>query len=212
MKLLLTSAGLLHKAMGSELVELVGKPASETKVGFIPTAANVEPRKKDWLINELLQLWQHGYSWIDIVDISAPGVDWKERLAAVDVVYVSGGETSHLLDQVRKTGFDVWLQENLERKVYVGGSASAVLVTPTIELAIQLFADENLAKLSDLSGLGFVDFEIVPHCDLEMFEKAKAYAKTAKNPVYALDDLSAVRVVGGEVSVISKGSWQLYDK
>lgn len=193
------------------MLELVGKPASETKLGFIPTAANVEPRKKDWLINDLLQLWRYGYSWIDIVDISAPGVDWRARLDEVDVVYVSGGETTHLLDQMRKTGFDVWLKENLAHKVYVGGSASAVVVGPTIEAATKLFGDENAPGLSDLSGLSLVDFEIVPHCDMPLFAKAEVYAKEAMNPVYAIDDLTAVKVVDGVRTVISKGSWKLYD-
>jgi dipeptidase E len=140
MKLLLTSAGFGHKAIGAALVDLVGKPASETKVGFIPTAANVEPRKKDWLINELLQLWRQGYSWIDVIDFSAPGVDWKARLAEVDVVYLAGGDPYHLLDQMHKTGFDAWLTDALKTKIYVGGSASAMAVTPTIELAEPLFA------------------------------------------------------------------------
>ncbi len=211
MKLLLTSAGLIHKAIGAALIELVGKPASETKVGFVPTAANVQPRKKDWLMNELYQLQRYGYSWIDIVDISADGVDWRARLAEVDVVYMAGGETTHLLDQARKTGFDVWLKDALATKIFVGGSASAVFVAPTVEVATELFADENVPK-TDLAGLNFVDFEIVPHCDLAMFASAEAYAKTAKHPIYAIDDLSAIQVVDGQVTVISKGSWKFYDK
>ena len=211
MKLLLTSSGLSHKAIGLAMVDLVGKPASETKVGFVPTAANVEPRKKDWLINELLQLWRHGYSWIDIVDISAPGVDWRTRLAEVDVVYLPGGDPFHLLDQTRKTGFDAWLKEALRSKVYVGGSASAVLVAPTIKVAEAVFEYPSDIKLTDLSGLGYVNFEVVPHCDMALFEKTEAYAKAAKSPVYAIDDLTAIQVIDGQVTVISQGTWKLYE-
>lgn len=212
MKLLLASAGLGHKSFGQALAELAGKPASDTKIGFVPTAANVEPRKKDWLINELLQLWRHGYGWIDIVDFSAPGVDWRERLSEVDVVYLSGGDTTHLLDQVRRTGFDTWLRENLDNKVVVGSSAGGLLMSPTIRIATELYGDPNVPGISDFAGLGLVDFEFAPHCDRAMFDTVAGYAQTAQNPVYALDDLSAVQVVDGEATVLSKGSWKLYGK
>ena len=212
MKLLLTSAGLGHKSLGAALVELVGKPASETKVGFVPTAANVEPRKKDWLINELLQLWRHGYSWIDVVDFSAPGVDWRARLAEVDVLYLPGGDPYHLLHQMRQTGFADWLAEALKTKIYVGGSASAMVLAPTIAIAEPVYEYASEFKSTDLTGLNYVDFELAPHCDMPTFAKVEAYAKTAQNPVYAIDDLSAILVVDQEVTVLSKGSWKKYKK
>jgi len=191
---------------------MVDKPASETKVAFIPTAANVEGGNRHWLIRQLLDLWQYGFSWIDIVDPSADGVDWQTRLADVDVLYVTGGNTFHLLDQVRKTGFDKWLHENIEKKVYVGGSASTILMTPTIAVAGLEPGDENLPGLANLTGLHYVDFEIEPHCDATRLEAIKAYAATTENPVYAIDDATAIQVVDKRVTVVSAGSWKLYDK
>ncbi|MDB5170114.1 MAG: hypothetical protein JWN82_510 [Candidatus Saccharibacteria bacterium] len=191
---------------------MVGKPAGEATIGFIPTAANVEERNKDWVVNQFLNLWRYGFNQIDIVDPSAAGVDWKARLEDVDIVYVLGGNTFHLLDQVRKTGFDTWLKDNLKDKVYVGGSASTILMTPSIELAGMEPGDENLPALTDLTGLNYVDFEIEPHCDAARFEKVKAYAKTRSNPVYAIDDATAIKVVDGEVEVISSGLWQLFNE
>jgi dipeptidase E len=110
MKLLLTSGGISNRAIAASLLELVGRPASEVKVGFIPTAANVETHNKDWLIGQFVSLWRYGFSQIDIVDPTAAGVDWRNRLDAVDMLWLSGGNTFHLLDQVRKTGFDDWLK------------------------------------------------------------------------------------------------------
>ena len=211
MKLLLTSGGVSRKVIGSALVSLVDKPASEVKVGFVATAANVESGNHDWLIRQFMELWRYGFSWIDIVDPSAAGVDWRTRLAEVDVVYVSGGNTFHLLDQVRKTGFDVWLKENLGNKVYVGGSASTILMAPSINVAGLEPGDENLPGLTDLTGLSYVPFEIEPHCNAARFKVVEEYRKTRPNSVYAIDDSTAIQVVDGEVTVISDGSWKLYD-
>lgn len=54
MKLLLTSAGLTNKSIVNALLLLNGKPFEETSMAFIPTAANVEPGDKDWLIDDMM--------------------------------------------------------------------------------------------------------------------------------------------------------------
>lgn len=207
-KMLLTSSGLSKRVIGEALQAMAGRTPSECKVVFIPTAANVEPYNKDWIIAQFQQLQRYGFYQIDIVDFSAAGVDWRSRLEDADILWLTGGNTFHLLDQARKTGFDAWLRENIEQKIYVGGSASTLLVTPSIAIAAQ--ADENLPGLTDLTGLGFVPFEINVHCDREGLRQTAEYAAGAKNPVYALDDLSAIQVIGEQVEVLSGGSWEYY--
>lgn len=210
MKLLLTSAGVTKRSIAEALESLTGKKASETKVGYVPIAANVEKGNKDWYINQFLNFWRFGYSWIDVVDPTAADVDWQERLADVDVIFVSGGNTFHLLNQYRKTGFDKWLNDNLDSKVYVGVSAGTIVTAPTIEVAGMPPGDPNLPGISDLTGLGWVDFEIEPHCTKDRFEVVDEYAKTRSNPVYAIDDQSAIMVNGDKVEVVSEGTWQKY--
>lgn len=210
MKLLLASSGLTNSTITDALVEMVGKSPGETKVAFIPTAANAEGGNKDWVINQLVTLWRRGYSYVDIVDPAMADIDWQSRLAEADVLYLSGGNTFYLLDQARKTGFDTWLAQNIESKVYVGGSASTILMTPTIEVAGLGDADKNLPGLTDLTGLGYVDFEVIPHVPRMFNDKdSEVYAKSKEHKVYLLDDASAVRVVDGVVDVVSEGYWKL---
>jgi len=44
MKLLLTSAGITNQSIAQALIDLVGKSPKDTRIGFIPTAKNVEPK------------------------------------------------------------------------------------------------------------------------------------------------------------------------
>ena len=208
MKLLLTSGGITNKSIAKALADLVGKSAQEAKIGFIPTAANVEEGNKDWFIDTLAELRQEGY-WVDMVDPSAPGVDWKNRLAAADIVFVNGGNTFHLLDQMRKTHFDVWLKENLSTKVYVGVSAGSIVATPSIAVASVDNGDKNLAGLTDLRGLGFVGFEVSPHTP-EMVSHAGnvAYRATIKNDLYEMDDQTAIKVTEGKIEVVTEGVYR----
>jgi dipeptidase E len=208
MKLLLTSLGISNQSIADVLVELIGKKPSEVKIGFIPTAANADPGNKDWFIQQLTDLQKFGFGWIDLVDPSAADIDYTKRLKDADIIYLSGGNTFYLLDQVRKSGFDKWLDENKDSKVYVGSSAGSILATPTIKAAG--VADQNTPGLTDLRGLGWVDFEFLPHVPnwVEM-EKAETYAKTTKNKFYVLDDNSALKIEDGKVEVVSEGEWIL---
>lgn len=181
----------------------------EIKTSFIPTAANVEKGNKDWFIYQFTQLQNFGFTWIDVVDISAPGVDFKHRLEHVDVIYVSGGNTFHLLDQVRKTGFDVWLEQALATKVYVGVSAGSILATPSIASIDD--GDENFLDLIDLTALALVDFEVSPHMSTHVSVEANdSYAKTISNMLYAIDDNTAIAVDGDVIEIISEGEWRKY--
>lgn len=211
MKLLLTSAGLQNKTLADALGQLVGKAPGGTKIGFVPTAANVEHGNKDWFVRQITNLYTHGYTWVDVVDISAHGVGWKQRLAEVDVILVGGGNTFHLLDQVRKTGFGDWLTTALTSKVYMGISAGSILVTPSIAIASVDNGDVNVPGITDLRGLSFVPFEVSPHTPESVsHEGNKVYKATIENELYAFDDQSAVAVNGDVVEVVSEGAWVKY--
>ena len=91
MKILLTSTGIWTQELADALDTLTA--GVNKKIGFISTAANVQEGNKDWFINQFVNLRKYGYDWIDIVDISALGVDWRTRLAETDIIFVSGGNT-----------------------------------------------------------------------------------------------------------------------
>lgn len=212
MKLLLTSAGIRNQSIADALIDLAGKPASESKVALVPTAGNVEPGNKDWFIGQFTNLQRFGFAWIDVVDPSASCVDWKNRLAEADIVFVSGGNTFHLLDQVRKTGFGDWLKEAVKAKVYVGVSAGTIITTPSIAVAAIDDGDENQVGLKDLTGLGFVDFEVSPHTPEAVSMTANEdYAKTLDCKLYAIDDETAIKVLDDSVEVVSEGRWKLIE-
>ncbi len=209
MKLLLTSAGIINQAIANALIGLVGKCAEEVKIGFIPTAANVEEGNKDWFISQITNLYRFGFKWIDIVEIVDPIADWKDRLSRVDVTILSGGNTFYLLDTLRQKEFASWFSNN--PKVYVGISAGSIVAGPSVDAATIPPADPNITGITDLTGMKLVDFEVEPHCDNARFKVVEEYASTRFNPVYALDDGSAIRVVDDIVDVVSEGEWKLFN-
>ena len=65
-------------------------------------------------------------------------------------------------------------------------------------------------------ALGLVDFSIFPHLDHpdipeNSMADAERWASGMNGPGYAIDDQTAIRVVDGEVDVVSEGSWRLFE-
>lgn len=219
MKLLLTSGGLENNSIINALKDLVQKPFTETKVAFIPTAANLEPGDKTWFIENLTQLQELGFSSIDIVDISAlPQKIWLERLKEVDVLYVSGGNTYHLMYWFKQSGLSEILPELLNSKVYVGVSAGTVIATPCIVNAdFEKYPALEIGEEIDDTGLSLVSFMIDPHINNEYFpeltmENLKEKTTTYQYSIYGIDDNTAIKVDGNNVEVVSEGIWQKFEK
>lgn len=213
MKLLLTSAGVRNKGIADALQELTGKDPKDVKFGFIPIAGNVEEGNKDWWLKHFVLLQNLGYLWFDIVDPTAAEVDWQHRLEAVDVIFMCGGNTFHLLDQLRKVGFAEWFQKHKDQKVYLGVSAGTIVATPNIGIAPVDNGDPNLPGIEDLTGLGLVDFEISPHTPEMVSDEANTeYARTTNDQLYAIDDETAIKVVDKYIEVVGGGKWKIYNR
>lgn len=63
--------------------------------------------------------------------------------------------------------------------LYIGASAGALILSPTIALASEIEPDENEVGLSNLNGMNLIEFEILPHYTPELESEVKTYqAKT----------------------------------
>jgi len=214
MKLLLTSGGITNKSIADALFSLTEKKPEETTVVFIPTASNVEVGDKDWLIDDLINLKKLNFKSIEITDISA--IDekiWRPSVEGADVLFFEGGNTYHLMEWINKSGLVKLLPELLKDKVYVGVSAGSMVTNKDLALKIsQLVYGEDLDKDYDMAGLNYVDFYFLPHLNSEYFVNLREnfirdVTKDMREKLYALDDESALKIIGDKVEVISEGRW-----
>lgn len=218
MKLLLTSAGLSNKSISKALLELAGKPFSQLKLVFIPTAANVEKGDKDWLIKDFINCKNLGFKSIDIVDISAiPRDMWLPRLEEADVLLVGGGNTFHLMNWVEKSGLKGFLSGLLNTRIFVGISAGSMIACRGLDLSMsERLYDDKPGEFKKDEGLGYVDFLIRPHLNSPYFpdvnlKNLEEISKELPDTFYAIDDNTAIKVVDGEIAVISEGEWKKFN-
>lgn len=219
MKLFLTSGGITNKSIAKEFFNLIGKSPKETRVVFIPTAANIEKRDKKWFINDLYNIKKQDVKFIDVVDISAlPKKVWLPRIKYSDVLFFSGGNTSHLMYWIEKSGLKDLLPSMLKTRVYAGISAGSIIAAPNLELSSKdkkLYYEKNFGYRNK-KALGFVNFHIRPHLNSFHFpniraNKIKESAKKIKEPIYAIDDQTAIKISGQKIEVVGTGKFIIFN-
>ena len=215
MKLLLTSDGITNQSIADALFELVGKKPSDTSIAFIPTAMNVNDGDKSWFADDLYNIKKLGLKNLDVVDISAlPKKLWLPRLEKADVLFFSGGNSSHLMRWVKESGLKELLPDLLKTRVYGSISAGSISAAPDLALGSKerkIFYKENFGYESE-EGLGLVNFYVQAHLNSTYFpkrteENLRAFAKDFGKTMYALDYNSALKVVEGNVEVVSEGKY-----
>lgn len=218
MRLLLTSGGLTNKSIINALLELTRKPFTELNLALIPTAANVEKGNKDWFINDLIICKNLGFASVDIVDISAlPRDIWEPRLNDADVLLFEGGNTFHLMYWIKKSGLKDLLPKLLINKVYIGISAGSIIASRKLSATTsERYYSEEIGRHKDEEGLGYVNFHIRPHLNSPHFPKIRKefveeMAKEIKEPMYVIDDQTAIKVADDKVDIISEGEYLKYN-
>lgn len=223
MKLLLTSAGIKNPSIHDALVDLLGKPLSESNALCIPTAMYghpwVGPGEKVWSFisgqEPRAPMCELGWKSLGVLELTAlPSIDralWVPKVLETDVLLVAGGDALYLCHWLRQSGL-VDLFPELDKMVWVGLSAGSMVMTPRI-------GEDFVGWKSPDGGdqtLGIVDFSIFPHLENKdlpsnTMANAEKWASGISLPCYAIDDETAIKVTDGTVEVISEGHWKRFD-
>jgi len=164
--MILTSS--LYESMGI-VKKFLNEKTESKKILFIPTATNVDEYKKYiHLTQKVFEDFGYEVENFDISVFSEETV--KEKISETKIIFVSGGNTFYLLQELKKKNLIPYLREKIENGLlYIGESAGSVITAPNIEYA-DIVDDKALAtELNDYTGLNLVDFYVVPHFEEEPF-------------------------------------------
>ena len=183
-----------------ESIELVkkflDKNTESKKILFIPTAANVEEYKKYMHLTQKA-FEDFGYK-VENFDVSIFSEEIaKEKLSEAKIVFISGGNTFYLLQELKRKNLIPYLKERIETGLlYIGESAGSVIAAPDIEYA-SVIDDETVAtELDDYAGLNLVDFYIVPHFEEEPF------VESSRNTVELYKDKLDLKLINNKEAIL----------
>lgn len=149
MKLLLSGGGDPEQVV--ELDKYFAEYIEDGKILYIPIAMDKFPYE------DCLKWFKDTYSKFGIKNIDmcidlSNDIDLNKYKA----VFIGGGNTFKLLNEIKKNNFDIKLKKYLTDGGFVyGGSAGAIIFGSSIDTA--LHADDNYVNLEDLSGLNLLN-------------------------------------------------------
>ena len=219
MKFLLTSAGIKNESIGKALVDLLGKPITESNALCIPTAIYPFPGGPSMAYRFISgrtasPMCELGWKSLGVLELTAlPGIKEAYWIAAVqeaDALLVSGGDVLYLSRWMRESGLAALLP-SLPETVYVGVSAGSMVTAPIFGETY----DDPKTPFVIAKGLGLVDFALLPHLDHQdhpesSMANVERMAIDVPVPLYAIDDQTAIKAVYGAVEVVSEGHWKLF--
>jgi dipeptidase E len=217
-KLLLTSGGITNDSIRDALVDMLGKPISESHALCIPTAEwghqMLGPASvRRFVTGDSPSDAMTGLGWasVGLLELTAlPSIGeerWVPWVRDADVLLVDGGDATYLCHWMRESGLSR-VMESLPETVWVGVSAGSMVMTPRIGDDFVSWPDAP-----DDRTLGVVDFSIFPHLDHvrmpdSTMATAERWAADIGVPAYVIDDDTAITVVDGTVEVVSEGQWR----
>ena len=144
------------------------------RVAFIPTASIHEGYTG--YVGSARTVFKKLGAELTEIEISTANVsDITQAFDAADIIYFTGGNSFFLIDQLRKTGTDTLLKQQLEKgKLFIGESAGAIVCAPELSYIEKMDPIPEDYSQSDYAGLGLINFYVLPHYLTAPFKKVTA--------------------------------------
>lgn len=129
LNIFLTSAGFDNKEILRRFVESLPKTREFPKLLFVPTAA-ITDGGREMLPFCRQEIADAGFPETGVLEVQISEIASLPELSAYRVIYVAGGDTEHLVDEMNKHNFRETLDCLLEAGgTYFGVSAGSIALT-----------------------------------------------------------------------------------
>ena len=191
----------------SDELLLLEKDVYGKRVTFIPTASNVE-KIKSYVTAGRKALEKMGVI-VDVVDVSVePQIIIEQKIKENDFIYVTGGNSFYLMQELKKSGADTIIKEEIENgKLYIGESAGAIILSNSIHYIEKMDTPDKGPDLNSYNGRGIVEFYSLPHYNEPPFKTITKDIKenfANKLLLCCINNKQAILVKGTKRKIVTK--------
>ena len=126
----------------------------------------------------------------------------KKKIKEADIIYIGGGDTIKLLDNIKEYKIDVLLKEAYEEgTVLAGMSAGAILLSKDGFSDSKIIRNES-DKHVFVDGLNFINISFCPHYnELKKKELTEELNKNNKE-IYCLENCTALKIIDNNIDIV----------
>jgi len=182
---------------------LTGIPKDQMKIGYVTTAAKGD--RGDFSRNLKYEIRENGYDFEEI-DIEGKTKDeLRKFFKDKNIIHIEGGNSFYLIRAIRETGFAEVLKELFEEsKVYIGTSAGAYIMCPSIEVSNWDQTGKPRYDVTDFTALNYVPFLLKVHYKDSSEKTIKEKIKSIKYPIRILRDGQGILVEDGKYTFVGE--------
>lgn len=128
----------------------------------------------------------------------------KEKINKANIIYIGGGDTVKLINDIKEYKIDELLLEAYNRGCVLAGiSAGAILLSNSGYSDSYILRGES-NKYEFIKGLGLSNINFCPHyhSSKEKDEELESDLKGFKEPVYCLENCTALEILDNNIKVI----------
>lgn len=204
--MLLTSSGM--QGSREDIMAILPKPADDVRLAYIITASKPETNQ-DYVEQDERLMREAGFN-VERVDIEGKNqAQLLYLLRGFDIIYVQGGNTYYLLKCMRACGFRKIMKKLFrEGIIYIGASAGSIVMGKSIKTTDKFgTGTRDHFGVSNLDGLGFVPFSILPHFNQERADiiKSKIPNPKKRKDIKIIADGQAIFVIGKKTTFVGTG-------
>lgn len=194
--IIITSGGFntINNYVSDENIELFKKISTGKKVLIIANAAPEGSGNYVARENVKENFLNAGAIQADIVDLNNDNIN---MMLEYDIIYVLGGNLTHLIELNKTTPFKELLIKFLEKGIFIGESAGSMILADNVKYAYDIKKGTKPkydVELDSYDGLGLIDIYIYPH-----FQKTSEEMKI-KTTNYELNNgIKITRLNDGEI-------------
>ena len=127
----------------------------------------------------------------------------EKKISDADIIYMSGGDTTKLVNSLKEYHIDELLFKAAERGCVLSGISAGAIAISKSGLSDYLITQNISNNYAFTEGLGILDIDICPHADdLKRQEDLKLSLKDTKKQVLALENGTALRVEDEEFKIV----------
>ena len=195
----------------AELLPMKAGSIENKRVLFVANAADNHTGDKWWLKTDKDAFIKLGCEVSDLDLRLVSPKDLEEKLNKADILHFCGGSVIYLASLIKNRDLVKPITDAVRdgKVIYTGTSAGSMLVSEDLTMGIYDPEEEPYAKATkDYSGLGLVNFLIMPHASNPLFQEmnqgAVKHLPENKLPLIFLNDNQAVWVENGKIEILRK--------